>query len=143
MTENIVIDATNTIAGRIASTAAKQALLGKTVSIINAEKAVITGSKENVIARYQHLRKETGQPMKGPYIPRMSDRFLRRMIRGMLPHKQARGREAFARIKCYLGVPDEFKNNKLLRIENAAGDKVWSLKQTTVQAVVRALGGKQ
>jgi len=47
--EPIVIDATNQIMGRLASYAAKSALSGNTVIVLNAEKAVISGKKSNIV----------------------------------------------------------------------------------------------
>ena len=137
----IILDATDMIAGRLATRAAKEALHGKDVRIVNAEKAVITGSPVKVKQRYHETRAEKGQPHKGPYIPRMPDRFLKRLIRGMLPHRQARGAEAYKRIKCYVGIPHEFKDKK---IEKAGKDtkKLPTLKYTTVHEICKYMGGK-
>ena len=45
----MIIDATNIILGRLASFAAKHALLGETIEIINCENAVITGNKKRTL----------------------------------------------------------------------------------------------
>ena len=44
--------------------------------------------------------------------------IVKRTIRGMLSYKKPRGKEAFARIKCYAGVPNEFKNEKLVTFDH-------------------------
>ena len=111
--EELNIDATNTIAGRLATRAAKEALIGKKVNVFNAEKAVISGDAKKVAEKYRYTRSEMGQPRKGPFIPKMADRFLRRIIRGMLPYKQVKGKKAFDNIKCYLGVPKKFEKEKI------------------------------
>ncbi|MBS3134607.1 50S ribosomal protein L13 [Candidatus Woesearchaeota archaeon] len=107
----IVIDAENIIAGRLASYAAKKALMGEKVAIINCEKAAITGRKKDILAKYERKTK-MGHPFAGPFVSRMPDRLIRRIIRGMLPWDRTRGRTAFRRIMCYIGVPEELKNKK-------------------------------
>ncbi len=42
----IIINAENGSFGRVASFAAKQALLGNEVTVVNSEKAIITGNKK-------------------------------------------------------------------------------------------------
>ena len=46
----MIIDAKDLIAGRMGAFVAKQLLLGETVDIVNAEKAVISGKKNVVFA---------------------------------------------------------------------------------------------
>lgn len=135
----LYVDAGNAIAGRIGSWAAKRALLGDTIKIMNCEKAVISGRKEHVTERYYHRRNKVGQPQKGPILPRMPDRFLKRIIRGMLPYKRAKGAEAYKRIKCYIGVPIEFKDKKLEKIPGTGAAKLKSLKRITIEEVCKKL----
>jgi large subunit ribosomal protein L13 len=135
------IDGTGAIAGRISARAAKEALMGKTVNILNAEKIVISGSPEKIIEKYHTLIAEMGQPRKGPFIPRVPDKFMKRFIRGMLPYKQGRGKDAYKRIKFYIGTPEEFKDKKTEK----AGKKLEelpTLKYITIQRLCKALGGK-
>lgn len=132
----IVIDAQNQILGRFATFAAKQALLGKEVRVINAEKAVLSGSPSQVIAKVKQ-DKERGTPAKGPFIPNMADRYVRRVIRGMLPYKQPKGAAALKRVLCYVGVPEEFKNEEPVSIPGASVKKLPNLKYTTVEEVLK------
>jgi large subunit ribosomal protein L13 len=116
--ESILIDATDCIVGRLASFVAKQALLGKNVVIVNSEKAVISGKKHNILKKYLRRRALGKGRLKGPYWPKEADRLLRRIIRGMLPWKKTRGREAFKRIKCYKGNPlGEEEKEKFVTID--------------------------
>ena len=138
----IVIDATNLIIGRIGTVAAKAAIRGDTVRIVNCEKAMVTGTKTHVIAKYQRKR-SMGIPAKGPFFPKMPDMFVKRTIRGMLPYKEAVGRKAYDRIKCYMGIPDEFKNNKLITIEGANISKMQNNNYGTVGTICKVLGAKQ
>ena len=137
----MIIDATNLILGRFAAFATKKALLGETIEIVNCEKAIITGKKENIRLKYKS-RRERGIPAKGPFFPRVSDRLVRRAIRGMLPYKQEKGKTAFARIKCHIGVPAIFKDKKLETIDSANVSKMQNLKYITVGDLCKFLGGK-
>ena len=138
----INIDGTNCILGRLGSYAAKQALLGNAVNIFNCEKILISGEPKNTKERYRHTLSEKGQPHKGPYVPRMPDRFVRRALRGMFPHTTPRGKEAYKRIMCYIAVPEKFKDKKLEQIKNTSADKLPSLKKCTVLDICRYIGGK-
>ncbi len=113
--EASVIDAENAIAGRLASYASKQLLLGKEIVIVNSEKAIIMGNERDIISKYLALRRKGGSAMKGPFFPSSPERILKRIVRGMLPQKKGRGMEALKRIKCYIGIPEEFKNTKMIK----------------------------
>jgi large subunit ribosomal protein L13 len=115
MDERFLIDAEGQVAGRLASRAAKEALKGRRVVIVNAEKAVITGSPKFVIGRYYGMVSR-GDPYHGPFYPRIPDRMLKRMIRGMLP-KRPGGRNALRRIRVYNSVPHELSKESFQRTE--------------------------
>ncbi len=108
----IVIDARDAILGRMASVAAKELLRGERVAIVNAEEAVISGRREDIFARYleRRQRKSIVNPVRhGPFFPRRPEGIVRRAVRGMLPYKKAKGRNAFKRLRVYIGVPKEFE----------------------------------
>lgn len=134
----MIIDATNLKVGRIATVAAKAALSNQRVQIINCEKAVITGTKQHVLAKYQR-KASMGNPHWGPYQPRMADRFVRRVIRGMLPYKTPRGRDALKRIMCYVGNPHDAEAET---IQEADVTRTQTLKYVTVGEICKLLGGK-
>jgi len=137
----MIIDATDLILGRLATKAAKAALLGETVTVVNCENAVVTGTKEVVLAKYKRKR-SMGTPAKGPFFPRLPDRFVRRTIRGMLPYKKGKGSDAYKRVMCYISVPDEFKNEKLESFEDSNISKLPNIKFMTVKEICRLLGAK-
>lgn len=137
----MIIDATDLILGRLAAFAAKKALLGEKVDVINCEKAIITGNPETTFA-YFRRKFVMGAPLKGPYYPRMPDRIVRRVIRGMLPIRKTRGREAFDNVMCYIGVPEKLKDKKAETIKEANVSKVQSLKYTTMGDISKLLGAK-
>ncbi|HML26713.1 MAG TPA: uL13 family ribosomal protein, partial [Methanomethylovorans sp.] len=49
-----IIDANGLILGRLASDVAKRLLAGEKIDIVNAEKAVISGSRLDTIAEYRN-----------------------------------------------------------------------------------------
>lgn len=113
--EEIVIDATDSVLGRMASFVAKKALLGNKVIIVNCEKAIILGNKSDIIKDYIAKRQRGG--VKGPFYPSKSAEIVKRAIRGMLTYKKGRGSEAFDRIFCYKGVPQKYADSKKLNVE--------------------------
>ena len=125
--EKVVIDAGEGILGRIASYAAKQALLGKSVIIINCHNALITGRRRTSIREYGEIRRRGGASLKGPFFPKHSERLMKRTVRGMLNYQQARGLEAFKRILCYPNVPEEYKNSKKIIFKTDTKAKTMSL----------------
>ena len=107
-----IIDGTNAVMGRLASYAAKQALLGEEIVIVNCDKVMITGSKADIRSKFNERRKRIGSGQKGPKYSRSPEMIVKRAIRGMLSHRQSRGKSALARIRCYRGLPEEFKESK-------------------------------
>ena len=107
-----VIDGTNAVMGRLASYAAKQALLGEEIAIVNCEKVIITGNRQNIIANFKGKRSKIGSGQKGPKHSRLPYMIVKRAIRGMLSHRQGRGKDALRRIMCYEGLPEKFKDAK-------------------------------
>ncbi len=137
----VVIDASNMILGRLSAKVAKMALLGERVDVVNCEKVIITGNKAQVLSIYQE-RRARGIPTSGPFYQRTPDKVVRRTIRGMLPYKRQRGSNAYKRIRCYVGLPEEFEKEKIQRIEAADMSKLQKLKYVTVEQICRAIGGK-
>ncbi|ACJ15592.1 LSU ribosomal protein L13P [Thermococcus onnurineus NA1] len=139
-----IINAEGLILGRLASKVAKMLLEGEEVVIVNAEKAIITGNREDIFAKYKQrteLRTRTN-PRKGPFYPKRSDEIVRRTVRGMLPWKTDRGRKAFKRLKVYVGIPKEFEGRELETISEAHMSKLATPKYVTVGEVAKFLGGK-
>lgn len=138
--EKVFFDAENQVAGRLASRAAKEALKGRHVFIVNAEKAVISGNPVFVIKRYYEMVSR-GDPYHGPFYPKVPDRMLRRIIRGMLPHRKPNGKAAFRRIKVYNSVPEEFSKEVLVKSEQS--DRRLGPKFITLGKLSERLGAKK
>jgi len=115
----ILVNAEGLIVGRMCSKVAKLLLNGNEVIILNAEKAVFSGKRKSKVAE-AHLFLEVGAPERGPFHYRRPDRFLRKTVRGMLPFKQPKGKAAFKRLKVYMGIPLEFKDQQLITFEEAS-----------------------
>src|SRR3989344_1181364 len=130
------------ILGRLASQVAKDLLLGEDVAVVNCEDVVISGRKINSVAREKQKRNRKGYPLKSAKHPRLPDRFVRRIIRGMLPWKFTRCKEAYKKVMCYRGIPDEFATEKLITLEKASCKKLPTLKFMTVGEVCKTIGGK-
>lgn len=137
----MIIDGSNLIMGRLAAYVAKKALQGEQVDVLNSEMAVITGAKSGLLDRYKN-RRERGTPSRGPFFPRMSHLILKRAIRGMLPYKNAKGREALKRIKCYQGVPPRFAGQRAETVDRADKSKLRTKKYITLRELANLLGAK-
>ncbi len=110
--KTIVVDAAGGALGRVASYAAKAALLNNKVIIVNCNGALITGQKANIMASYHQTRIRGGTAQRGPYFSKTPEKIMKRTVRGMLPYRQGRGLDALKRVICYNDVPKEFENVK-------------------------------
>ena len=119
----IVIDADGLILGRMCSMIAKKLLTGEEVIVVNAEKAVLSGRRKSKV-KEAHVFLEVGKPVTGPFHYRRPDRILRRTVRGMLPFKQPKGKQAYKRLKVFLGLPDELKDQKTETFEEAQAKRL-------------------
>ncbi|MFB6194193.1 MAG: 50S ribosomal protein L13 [Halobaculum sp.] len=132
---DVVVEARDCIVGRVASEVAQRALDGERVAVVNAERAVITGNEESTLDTYR-TRAEMGSD-QGPAYPRRPDGILKRSIRGMVPYKQTAGREAFERVRVYMGNPFEAEPTV---IEGTSLDRLSNTKFTTLGTVAEDLG---
>ncbi len=136
-----VYDATGQIMGRFATRIAKELLTGENIGIVNCEKAVISGNPKTTEKHYFE-RRQRGDPIHGPFYPRTPDGIVRRTIRGMLPSHKPKGREAFRRLKVHIGIPEEFKKEKFIKIKEFDVNKL-KCKSISVGDLSIALGAKK
>ncbi|MBI4043268.1 MAG: 50S ribosomal protein L13 [Candidatus Diapherotrites archaeon] len=117
----VVIDGANLVLGRMSSVIAKRLLQGESISLVNAERVVVTGTKDSAMAKFKARRELTrkGFPESGPQYSRTPDRMVWRCIRGMLPLKTKREKYALQNFRVYVGVPAELKNSRHERIPQA------------------------
>jgi len=139
-----IINAEGLILGRLASKVAKMLLEGEEIVIVNADKAIITGNREDIFAKYKQRTelRTRSNPRRGPFYPKRSDEIVRRTVRGMLPWKTDRGRKAYRRLKVYAGVPREFQGKEFETIIEADASRIATPKYVTVGEVAKFLGGK-
>ena len=118
--QNIIVDGTNMIAGRLCSHVAKLLIDGNRVSIVNTENVMLSGDRDAIIKSYRKFLEiaSINNPKFGPYHPRRPDTIVTKMVRGMLPKKPS-GKTAFKRLRAYLGVPNELKSMATTQFEDA------------------------
>jgi large subunit ribosomal protein L13 len=118
--QNIIVDGTNMIAGRLCSHVAKLLINGNRVSIVNTENVMLSGDRDAIIKSYRKFLEiaSINNPKFGPFHPRRPDTMITKMVRGMLPKKPS-GKTAFKRLRAYLGVPNELKSMTTTQFEDA------------------------
>lgn len=138
-----VYDADNQILGRLCSVVAKLLLNGETISVVNAEKAVLAGNVKSKTELYKH-KYERGDPIHGPFFPKQPERILRRTVRGMLPWDRNKGRNAYRRLKVFVGVPDEIRiaAKTFEKVENADANRL-KTKYITLGEIAFSMGAKK
>lgn len=137
----MIIDGEDLILGRLGAFAAKKALLGEKIDIINCEKIIISGNKKNILAKYKQRTVDLGNINQGPYYPRRADMFVKRLLRGMFPHKQEKGRKAYERIRCHIGTDNRFKDKKTEQLKRSGITKLPTLRYITIKELCDQLGG--
>lgn len=135
----VVIDADGNVLGRLCTDVAKKILMGEEVVVVNAEKAIVTGSKEDVFAEYKQ-KKDRGKVIHGPFYPRRADLILKRTVRGMLPWDKPKGRDAYRLLKVYVGVPKELEAAEKVKLMGAT--KLSRDRYVTLSEVSEYLGSK-
>lgn len=138
-----VVNAERRVLGRMASEVAKAALMGEEVVVVNADKAYVSGDKGNVMAenRAKLDIKNKGNYTRGPFHYKRPDKYVRRSIRGMLPWKNPRGKEAFKRIHVYIGVPEEELKKLGAPMPKEASPLKKLRRKSTVGEICKHLGG--
>jgi large subunit ribosomal protein L13 len=139
----MIIDGEGLIMGRLASTVSKMLLNGENITILNAEKILISGTKEWAYARYKQRvdRASISNPRKmGPKYPRRPDDIFRRTVRGMIPYRKTSGREAFKGLKVFVGIPKEFADAEIFKLEEAMPKNI--KKSIELGTISKLLGAK-
>jgi large subunit ribosomal protein L13 len=128
-----VIDADGNVLGRLCTSVAKKILKGEEVVVVNAEKAIVTGNRDDILAQYKQ-KKDRGKVIHGPFYPRRADLILKRTVRGMLPWDKPKGRDAYRLLKVYVGVPKELEaveKLKLMGATNLSRDRYVTLSEVS------------
>lgn len=119
----VIIDAKGLVLGRMASIIASRLIRGEIITVVNAEKAVMSGKKQSKVIETKRFL-EVGHPKKGPFHPKRPDRIVRRTIRGMLPWKKPKGKQAYKRLKVYIQIPKELEGKKMQTIPEVSASNL-------------------
>merc|ERR1711991_950683 len=117
----IVVDARGHLLGRLASIVAKELLSGQQVVVVRCEEIEVSGSFIRNKLKWQAFRhKRTAtNPTHGPFHFKAPSKFFWRSVRGMVPHKTARGTAAMGRLKVFDGVPAPYDKMKRMVVPEA------------------------
>ncbi|MDZ7730166.1 MAG: 50S ribosomal protein L13 [Natrialbaceae archaeon] len=137
---DVVIDAGNCILGRVASMVATRALEGARLAVVNAEDAVVTGERTAVFEEYQGALSQGSD--QGPATAKRPDTILKQSIRGMLPHKRQRGRDALENVRVYVGNPFEDDDVPSEVLEGTTLDRLSNIRFVHLHEIAEQLGAK-
>ncbi|KAF3808060.1 60S ribosomal protein L16 [Colletotrichum gloeosporioides] len=141
----VVVDGKGHLLGRLASIVAKQLLNGQKVVVVRCEALNISGEffrakrtrnqdcsgrrltstqhtdQMPTVKYHAYLRKMTRyNPTRGgPFHFRAPSRIFYKTVRGMIPHKTARGAAAMERLKVFEGVPPPYDKQKKMVVPQA------------------------
>ena len=138
----VVVDATNHIAGRLASNVAKLLLQGQRVTVVNCEKIMKSGKRETQIREYREYLEINSiiNYKHGPVHYRRPDTMMAKMIRQMLPFdRKPSGKLAFARLRTYIGAPNNTKPIEKIQFEKALITRAAS-NYTPLAEICRVIG---
>merc|ERR1712045_560101 len=137
---------------------AKLILNGQKVVIVRCEEINISGNfYRNKLKYLDFLRKRCNvKPSRGAFHFRAPSKIFLRTVRGMIPHKTERGKDALKRLQTFEGVPPPYDKKKKMVIPSAlkvlrlkSGRKYCSLGRLShdvgwkYQDVVATLEGKR
>merc|ERR1711997_1301126 len=100
----VLIDGRGHLLGRLASTVAKFILSGNKVIVVRCEGI-------NMSCNFK--------PLRGPFHFRAPGKIFWRTVRGMIPHKTERGKDAMKRLQTFEGVPPPYDKKKRMVIPSA------------------------
>merc|ERR1719410_231648 len=120
-TKPILIDARGHLMGRLASIVSKTILQGQRVVVVRCEGINISGNfYRNKLKYLKYLRLRCNvKPSRGPFHFRAPSKVFYKAVRGMLPHKLHRGKEALERLKVFEGIPPPYDKQKRMVVPSA------------------------
>jgi large subunit ribosomal protein L13Ae len=140
--KEIIVDGRGHLVGRLASKVAKELLRGQRVVVVRCEQLEISGSLfRNNLKYHEFLRKSNNtNPRRNFKHFRSPARMFWRSLRGMLPHKEPRGKAALAHLKVFEGIPYPYDQRKRMVVPDAL--KVLRLKSYRKSCVLGDLASK-
>merc|ERR1740121_578317 len=112
--KEVIVDGRGHLQGRLASIVAKQLLEGQRVTVVRCEQINISNSLFRQELKWAQFTRKTNnvRPSHGPFHYRAPSKMFWRVIRGMIPHKTARGAAALDRFVVYDGMPHPYDVKK-------------------------------
>jgi len=117
----VVIDGRGHLMGRLASVVAKNILNGNKVVVVRCEGINQSGNfyrNKLKVLKFLRLRCNV-KPSRGPFHFRAPSKMFWRTVRGMVPHKTERGKDAMKRLQTFEGVPPPYDKKKRMVIPSA------------------------
>merc|ERR1711963_59773 len=117
----VVIDGRGHLMGRLASIVAKNILNGNKVVIVRCEGINQSDNfyrNKLKVLKFLRLRCNV-KPSRGPFHFRAPSKIFWRTVRGMVPHKTERGKDAMKRLQTFEGVPPPYDKKKRMVIPAA------------------------
>lgn len=138
----MIVDGKDSILGRMSTFVAKELLKGEKVSIVNAEKVLISGRKEATYEHYDAWRqsRNIANPLKGPFHHKSPEDVVAAAVKGMLPHKNERGRKAAHRLKVYRGMPAELAGKEKISVPEASIERLGTKRYIRLEDLSRHMG---
>jgi large subunit ribosomal protein L13 len=138
----MIVDAKEMVVGRLASKLAKALINDEKVTIINAENAVMIGTKNSILRKYRARVNAAvkSNPHYGPKYDRIPSKMLRKMIKGMLSNKKRTNERQLTNLTIYNNVPSELIGSEMTIIEEAKFNN--RNDAMTLGEIAKLLGGK-
>lgn len=121
MKRELVIDASEHVAGKLAAYIAKKALEGYTIHVLCSESIIFTGPMHRHVARYKSYlnKRNIVNPARGAFHYKEPSKYFRKVFRNMACRKTVRGSEAANRIFVYEGIPKQFEGVERMIVPKA------------------------
>ncbi|MFA5357764.1 MAG: 50S ribosomal protein L13 [archaeon] len=138
----MIVDVNGMVAGRVATKIAKALIKGETVTVLNAEGAIIVGTKESILDKFKRRINASvkSNPYYGPKYDRVPSKMFKRTIKGMLPNRSRTVERLLKNLKVYNAVPKEFKDKKFDDIGSPKYDERHDF--MTLKEIAHLCGGK-
>ena len=142
MNKLIVIDCHGHVLGRVASVVAKNLLLGRRIVLVRCEDLQVCGTLKMRLVQWRlYLRKRVNtNPLRGCFHQRSPADMVRKVIRGMLPKNNYRGKLALKHLTTCVGCPAPYDKMKKSSIPSAAA--IYSFNPTRKRTLLKTLGRK-
>merc|ERR1711990_527626 len=119
--KEVVIDGRGHLVGRLASKGAKELLRGQRVVVVRCELMNMSGSLFRKKLEWDEFLNKANNtnPRRQFKHYRSPSRMFWRTIRGMLPHKTAKGKAALQHLKVFEGIPSPYDHKKRMVVPEA------------------------